>query len=128
MSVYIQWTSKRLKRSGQNFVWGLTWHQGGFWMIKILNICLHQNSTKCFVKLRDFFVLFNDVHNSSLVNSWFSATINFSILRLLYYSETHNNEYIGRIYQMSSSQFFNEFNTILRKFPHLRPWICGNSF
>jgi len=31
------------------------------------------------------------------------------------YSETLNNEYIGRIYQMSSWQFFNEFYTILRK-------------
>jgi len=28
------------------------------------------------------------------------------------YSETLNNEYIGRIYQMSSWQFFNEFYTI----------------
>ena len=36
------------------------------------------------------------------------------------YSETLNNEYIGRIYQMSSRQFFNEFNTILRKFQYLR--------
>ena len=36
------------------------------------------------------------------------------------YSETLNNEYIGRIYQMSSSQFFNEIYTILRKFQYLR--------
>ena len=32
------------------------------------------------------------------------------------YSETLNNEYIGRICEMSSWQFFNEFYTILRKF------------
>ena len=30
-----------------------------------------------------------------------------------------NNENIGRIYQMSSWQFFNEFYTILRKFQYL---------
>ena len=36
------------------------------------------------------------------------------------YSETLNKEYIGRIYQMSSSQFFNEFYSILRKFQCLR--------
>ena len=36
------------------------------------------------------------------------------------YSETLNKEYIGRIYQMSSWQFFNEFYTILRKFQYLR--------
>ena len=34
---------------------------------------------------------------------WMSSSI--------YYSETPNNEYIERIYQMSSSQFFNEFYT-----------------
>ena len=32
------------------------------------------------------------------------------------YSVTLNNENIGRIYQMSSWQFFNEFYSILRKF------------
>ena len=32
------------------------------------------------------------------------------------YRETLNKEYIGRIYQISSWQFFNEFYTILRKF------------
>ena len=31
------------------------------------------------------------------------------------YSETLNNEYIGRIYQMSSWKFFNEFYSLLRK-------------
>ena len=36
------------------------------------------------------------------------------------YSETLNNEDIGRIYQMSSWQFFNEFFTILRKFQYLQ--------
>ena len=36
------------------------------------------------------------------------------------YNETLNNEYIERIYQMSSWQFFNEFYTILRKFQYLR--------
>ena len=36
------------------------------------------------------------------------------------YSETLNNEYIGRIYQMSSWQFFKEFYTILREFQYLR--------
>ena len=36
------------------------------------------------------------------------------------YSETLNNEYIGRIDQMSSWQFFHEFYTILRKFQYLR--------
>jgi len=36
------------------------------------------------------------------------------------YSETLDNEYIGRIYQMSSLQFFNEFYTILRKFQYFR--------
>ena len=36
------------------------------------------------------------------------------------YSEILNNEYIGRIYQMSSWQFFIEFYTILRKFQYLR--------
>ena len=38
----------------------------------------------------------------------------------LNYSETLNKEYIGRIYQMSSWQFFNEFYTILRKFQYLQ--------
>ena len=42
-----------------------------------------------------------------------------SLLSALY-SETLNKEYIGRIYQMSSWQFFNEFYTILRKFQYLR--------
>ena len=42
-----------------------------------------------------------------------------SLLSALY-SETLNNEYIGRIYQMSSWQFFNEFYTIFRKFQYLR--------
>ena len=36
------------------------------------------------------------------------------------YSETLNNEYIGRIYQMSSWQSFNEFYTMLRKFQYLQ--------
>ena len=36
------------------------------------------------------------------------------------YSENLNNEYIERIYPMSSCQFFNEFYTILRKFQYLR--------
>ena len=36
-----------------------------------------------------------------------------------YYSETLNNEYIGRIYQKSSWQFCNGFYTILRKFQYL---------
>ena len=36
------------------------------------------------------------------------------------YSETLNNEYIGRIYQMSDWQFFNELYTILRKFQYLQ--------
>ena len=40
--------------------------------------------------------------------------------RFIPYSETLNKEYIGRIYQMSSWQFFNEFYTILRKFQYLR--------
>ena len=38
----------------------------------------------------------------------------------VWYSETLNNEYIGRNYQMSSWQFFNGFYTILRKFQYLR--------
>ena len=39
-------------------------------------------------------------------------------VNIILYSETLNNEYIGRIYQMSSWQFFNEFYTILRKFKY----------
>ena len=41
------------------------------------------------------------------------------------YSETLNNEYTGRIYQMSSWQFFNEFYTISRQFQYL--WKSINS-
>ena len=41
-------------------------------------------------------------------------------LKKISYSETINNEYIDRIYQMSSWQFLNEFYTILRKFQSLR--------
>ena len=33
---------------------------------------------------------------------------------VLYYSKTLNKEYIGRIYQMSSWQFFNEFYTTVK--------------
>ena len=36
------------------------------------------------------------------------------------YSEPLNNKYIGKSYQMSSWQFFNEFYTISRKFQYLR--------
>ena len=42
------------------------------------------------------------------------------MLGLLEYSETLNNEYIGRIYQMSSWQFLNEFYTKFRNFQYLR--------
>ena len=45
---------------------------------------------------------------------------NFLLGFIVLYSETLNNEYIGRIYQRSSWQFFNEFYTILRKFQYLR--------
>ena len=38
----------------------------------------------------------------------------------IFYSESLNKEYIGRIYQMSSGQFSNEFYTLLRKFQYLR--------
>ena len=38
----------------------------------------------------------------------------------IFYSESLNKEYIGRIYQMSSGQFSNEFFTLLRKFQYLR--------
>ena len=43
LSVCIQKTSKRLNRSGPNFVWDLTWSRGpreGLWIIKISKICL----------------------------------------------------------------------------------------
>ena len=46
----------------------------------------------------------------------------------LSYSETLNNKYIGRIYQMSSWQFFNEFYTILRKFQYLRKLINSHEY
>ena len=36
------------------------------------------------------------------------------------YNENLNNEFIGRIYEMSSWQFFNEFYTIFRKTQYLR--------
>ena len=52
---------------------------------------------------------------------YFLAIIAIDILRKIwgYYSETLNNEYIRRIYQMSSVQFFNGCFTILRKFQYL---------
>ena len=56
-----------------------------------------------------------------------SITVDFFFLHFKY-SETLNNEYIGRIYQMSSWQFFNEFYTILRKFHFLRKYINSHEF
>ena len=47
---------------------------------------------------------------------------------MILYSETLNNEYVGKIYQMSSWQFFNEFYTILRKFQYLRKWINSHEY
>ena len=44
------------------------------------------------------------------------AVFNSEFRIFVLYSETLNNEYIERMYQMSSWQFFNEFYTILRKF------------
>ena len=41
------------------------------------------------------------------------------LLEMFLYSETLNNECIGRIYQMLSWQFFNELFTILNKFQYL---------
>ena len=60
---------------------------------------------------------------------FFSCTLQFCLT----YSETLNKEYIGRNYQMSSWQLFNEFYTILLKISvfakiNKYPWICGNSF
>ena len=80
--VCTQQTSKRLNRSGTNFLWDITWPQGRF-MIKISNICLHQNSIFIkFLKIlkiqeifcenpRIMFVLFYDVHieNMFTINS-----------------------------------------------------------
>ena len=53
----------------------------------------------------------------------FTPVVSFlSLIITVYYtySETLYNEYIERIYQMSSGQFLNEFYTILRKFQYLR--------
>ena len=44
------------------------------------------------------------------------------------YSETLNNEYNGRIYQMSALQFFDEVYTILRKFQFLRKQINSHEY
>ena len=55
---------------------------------------------------------------SGWTNKWLSREWINELMTI--YSETLNKEYIGRIYQMSSWQFFNEFYTILRKFQYLR--------
>ena len=49
-----------------------------------------------------------------------ALSVNGNINFFWNYSETLNYEYIGRIYQMSSWQFFDEFYTILRKFQYLQ--------
>ena len=62
-----------------------------------------------------FCVKYNPVRLEMFENMWRQMN-----QLCLLYSETLNKEYIGRIYEMSSWQFFNEFFTILRKFQYLR--------
>ena len=69
--------SKRLNRSGPNFLWDI-YPREVLWMIKISNICLHQNSIFIkFLKIlkiheifcenpRIIFVLFFDVHKENM--------------------------------------------------------------